>query len=64
MQGFLFIMVIGCIVAFVGYKIECWNDEKKEKQQNGTNKIPNESEVRMAVLFIETAAKPIFCHEF
>lgn len=34
MQGFLFIMVIGCIVAFVGYKIECWNDEKKEQQNN------------------------------
>ena len=54
MQGFLLIMVIGCIVTFVGYKIECWNDEKKEQQQVGTKKIKNESIDRSVNLVLNT----------
>ena len=38
MQGFFLLIVIVCIVTFVGYKIDCWNDERKKSSnevQNG-----------------------------
>ena len=54
---------LGLVVGIIIFVIWGINAEKKEKQQNGTNKIPNESEVRMAVLFIETAAKFVKEHQ-
>lgn len=48
MQGFLFILIIGCIIAFIGHRL---ND-------NGApTKAQNENEVELAVISIETAAE-------
>lgn len=48
MQGFLFILLIGCIIAFIGHRLN----------GNGTpTETQNGNEVELAVISIETAAE-------
>lgn len=55
MQAFLVVVVIGCIVAFIGYRIECWSDDYHSQK--------NENSIGMAVLIIEDAHKIVNKHK-
>ena len=59
MQGFFLLIVIVCIVTFVGYKIDCWNDERKKSSNEVQNGKASNRVVQYADKYISCAVNDI-----